>query len=153
MKLIALILAFSSITSWGTGTRWTTVNLPTHVLYVDEGPSGGITKVPCITSASATFERTISLMNAPYVPHHVTWNVPGDVNLITLYGLSVSGVYDLKGDPKAPQLIITIDLTKSVHPKGYSFSVDEVVEKVKACIELNFKPKTIKVRPKENKSE
>ena len=154
MKLITLILVLSSLTAWGTGTRWISVHLPTHVLHVDEGPPGGITKVPCVTSASASFERGIGLMNSPYVPHHSVWNVPADTNLITLYGLNISGAYDLKSDPQEPKLIITIDCTKSVHPKGYPFSIDQVVEKVKACVKLNFNPETIKVlRTKEKDGE
>ena len=151
MKLIALILALSSIELWGTGTRWITVYLPTHVLHVDEGSPGGMTKVPCVTSASATFERGIGLMNSPYVPHHSDWNIPADTNLITLYGLTVSGAYDMKNDPRNPRLVITIDCANSVRPKEYPFSIDEVVEKMKACVKLNFNPETIKVRPKRKK--
>lgn len=131
--------------SWGSGTRWTTVFLPTHVLYVDEGPSGGMTEVPCVSSARPGYEEQIGLLNTPYMPHHGTWNIPADANLITLYGLTVSGSYDVKNDPKNPKLIITIDCSKAVRPKHYPFSVDEVVEKVKACVKLNVKPSTIKV--------
>ncbi|MGJ8696206.1 MAG: hypothetical protein ACSHYF_07800 [Verrucomicrobiaceae bacterium] len=153
MKLISLIFTLSSVVSWGSGTGWITVHLPTHVLFVDEGPPGGVTEVPCVTSASSSFERVIGLMNSPYVPHHTVWNVPADTNLITLYGLIVSGAYDMKSDPKNPKLVITIDCANSVRPKGYPFSIDEVVEKVKACVTLNFNPETIKVRPKRNKEE
>ena len=148
MKLITFIFALSCLASFGTGTRWITVHLPTHVMFVDEGPPGGITEVPCVSSSTTSFEREIGLMNLPYVPHHGVWNVPADTNLITLYGLTVSGAYDLKTDPKNPKLIITIDCAKSDRPKGYPFTVDEVVEKVKACVKLNFDTTTIKVRPK-----
>ena len=137
MKLVALILTLTTAVSMATGTRWIAVQLPTHVLYVDEGPPGGITEVPCVTSASATFERTLSLMNSPYTPHHLTWNHPSDVNLISLYGLKISGKYDTETNPDNPKLHIVIDLTKSAKPEGYPFSVAEVVEKVSVCeIEL-----------------
>ena len=153
MKLIALLLAFSSVVSWGSGTRWITVHLPTHVLYIDEGAPGGITEVPCVTSSSSTFERTIALMNAPYVPHHTNWNVRADTNLITLYRITILGVLDLESDPKDPKLIITIDCSNSVVPDGYNFSLDEVVEKVRQCVTLNLNPEEIKVIPKEEKKE
>ena len=151
MKLVALVLALSTIISWGSGTRWTKVHLPTHVLYVDEGPSGGMTEVPCVSSSTATFERQNGLLNSPYVPHHSNWNVPADTNLITLYRFSVSGAYDVKSDPKNPKLIITIDLTNALRPEGYPFTVDEVAEKVKECVKLNFNEATIIVRPKSEK--
>jgi len=151
MKLIALMFALSSVVSLGTGTRWTTVHLPIHVLYVDEGPSGGMTEVPCVTSHIDVFERRIGLMNSVYVPHYARWNIPTDANLITLYGLTVSMTFDMKSDPKNPKRTIVIDCENSVRPKGYPFSVDEVVEKVKAGVKLNLNPETIKVRLKKEK--
>ena len=151
MKLTALLFAFTTVVSMATGTRWVEVVFPTHVLFVDEGDSGGMTKVPCVTSSSSTFERQIGLLNSPYIPHHGNWNIPSDANLITLYGLSVSGAYDPKSDPKNPKLVITIDLTKAFRPDGYPFTVEEVVDKVKECVELNFDGATIEFRPKKEK--
>ena len=153
MKLFALMLALSSVVSFGSGTRWITVDLPTHVLHVDEGDSGGVTKLPCVTSSSTSFERQIGLMNSPYIPHHTNWNIPADVNLISLYGIKVSGVFDLKNDPKSPKLIIVIDCAKSVRPEGYPYTVDEVVEKVKRCVKLNFHSEGIQVLLKKDKGE
>jgi hypothetical protein len=152
MKLIALILALSGSVSWGTDTKWTTLHYPTHVLFVDEGPSVGMTVVPYVTSSSSsTCDGRIRLLNSPYVPLHDNWNAPADANLITLYGFNLSGVYDVKSDPKNPKLIITIDLTKALRPEGYPFTVDEVAEKVKECVKLNFNEATIVVRPKSEK--
>ena len=152
MKLVALLLVLSSLASLGTGTRWITVSLPTYVLYVDEGPSGGVTKVPCVTSSSSSFERVIALMNLPYTPHHGSWNNPADTNLVTLYGITISGSHDVESDPAKPKLNIIIDCAKSSRPKGYPFSIDEVLEKVKVCVRLNFDPDTIRVRPNRKKT-
>jgi hypothetical protein len=151
MTLIALVFALSTIVSWGSGTRWIKVHLPTHVLYVDEGSSGGMTEVPCVDSSTASFERTIGLLNSPYIPHHCNWNVPADTNLITIYRFSVSGAYDVKSNPKNPKLIITIDLTKALRPEGYPFTVNEVADKVEECVKLNFNEATIVVRPESEK--
>ena len=104
--------------------------------------------MPCVTSSTASYERVIGLMNSPYIPHHANWNVPADANLITLYGLTVSGKYDEKGDPKNPKLIITIHCAKSTSPKGYPFTLDEVLEKVKASVKLNLNTEEIVVLPK-----
>ncbi|MCP5543199.1 MAG: hypothetical protein H7A49_04760 [Akkermansiaceae bacterium] len=153
MKPIALILAFTTVVSWATGTRWVTVYLPTHVLFVDEGSAGGMTNVPCVDSSSATFERTISLLNSPYVPHHSRWNIPSDTNLITLYGLSVSGAYDPRSDPKNPKLVITIDLAKASRPADYPFTINEVLEQVKECVKLNFDGAAIEVLLRKEKEE
>ena len=150
MKLLALLLAFSSITLWGSGTRWATVHLPVHVLFIDEGPPGGITEVPIVTSETATFERVINVMNAPYVPHHTNWNVPSDTNLITLYGITITGAVDKESDPKDRKIIVTIDCSNSVIPNGYGLTLDQVVEKVRECVTLNLNPEETIVIPKKD---
>lgn len=102
--------------------------------------------MPCVTSTNV--DKAVGLMNSSYVPHHSNWNIPADSNLITLYGLTISVRCDMKSDPKKPKRIVIIDCEKSVVPKGYPFSMDEVVEKVKACVKLNFGTEEIKVLSK-----
>lgn len=143
MKFIVLFLILSSLISSGTGTRWITVYLPVHVLDVDEGEPGGVIGVHCVTSASASFERTLAIMNTPYIPHHTTWNDPADANLISLYGIQISGA----PDPDSEKLIITIDCTQAAQPKRYPLSVDKVAEKVKECVKKNLHAQEVIVLP------
>lgn len=142
MKYFTLILLISTITSWGSGTRWINVSLPTHVLFVDEGDSGGVTEVPCVTSSSSSFERIVSVMNLPYIPHHGNWNQPKDTNLVTLYKISISG--RIHGESEKRMLEITIDCRKAVRPEGYPFTIDEVIGQVKKCVKSNLNPYSIK---------
>ena len=136
----------SSIVAYSGQTRREGVYLPTYVLYIEEGEAFEMTYVPIVTSStSAPFAVGIGMMNTPYTPHHGAWNVPGDTNLITLYGITVSSTYDPTKDWKKQKPVIIIDCKNANKPDGYTLTIEEVVVKVTECSELNFKGKEVKV--------
>jgi len=95
-----------------------------------------ITSVPFVTF-HADPEWRFSAISKPFVPPtDGTWR-PHDVNLASLYGISVSGSYKENGT----DMLVTIDASKAVIPDGYPFSVEQVIDAVITCVKLMYPPR------------
>lgn len=78
-------------------------------------------------------EGIFAAIALPYVPPAGVWNDPHDVNLASLYGIGV-GATEKYTDPRA--LEVTIDATKARVPKGYPFTIEQVVDAVTTCVKM-----------------
>lgn len=93
-----------------------------------------IIDVPFV-SAYAAPEWVFNAISEPFIPPtDGSWRDPSDVNLATLYGIVVSGTYK----KNSKDVVAIIDLTKAKVPAGYPFTLEQVTEQVKKCVELVY---------------
>ncbi|MFM7182065.1 MAG: hypothetical protein ACKO2G_11455 [Verrucomicrobiales bacterium] len=79
-------------------------------------------------------------MSRPYTPPALEANhQPGDVNLLSLYGITISAdlVVDEAKRSSGPDVVVTIDASKAACPDGCPFSIEEVLKAARDCIPLN----------------
>lgn len=128
MKQIIALLALLVIPAAASTLGLRTVKMPTHIVFNQESEDIKIVDVPFVSAGSFP-EWAYSAMNKPFIPlADSSWNKPKDINLTSLYGISVSGSnYDA-----------VVDLTKAKVPEGYSFAIDEVADAVVKCLNLMF---------------
>ena len=135
-----LLLAFGAANLPATQKRLEAISLPVYYHGSDTDPTIQTVSVPYATYSSAP-EWKGAAMSKPYVPPALEANhQPGDVNLLSLYGIKVSAdlVVDEAKRTAGPDVIVTIDASKTARPDGYPFCIEEVVESARACVPLNF---------------
>ena len=83
-------------------------------------------------------EWRFSAISRPFVPAtDGSWREPHDVNLASLYGITVSGTYK----KNSRDIEVVIDASKAVVPPGYPFTIEQVVDAVTTCVKLMYPAK------------
>ena len=110
------------------------VKQPLYLHGSDEDPGIRITDVP-IVSHYADPEWRFPAICQPFIPAvDGSWKTPHDVNLASLYRVSVEGAF--KKDSR--DFIVTIDGSKAEIPKGYPFTIAQVIDSVETCVKLMY---------------
>ena len=125
------MMTFSASAS---GIQLSSVKQVTWLQDSDEDRGMWIRDVPFVT-AGASPEWFFSAISTPFIPvSDGSWRKSHDINLASIYGIVVSGTY--KKNNKDVEAVI--DLTKAKVPKGYPYTLEQVTEQVKKCVELMY---------------
>lgn len=136
--LIFLILGVVSLPA--TQKRLEFIYLPLYYHGSDTNETIVMMTVPYAIYSSYPEGRG-AVMSKPYIPPALEANhQPGDVNLISLYDITISAdlVVDRERRRSGPDMIVTIDASKAIRPAGHPFSIEQVIEAARACVEKNF---------------
>lgn len=134
MKAVFFVLLLS-IAPFASGSllRLDSVSLPLYLHGSESDPRITIESVP-FTTFHADPEWRFSAIAKPFVPQtDGSWR-PHDVNLTSLYGLTVGGKYKDNGK----DILVTIDASNAAPPEGYPFTVDQVIDAVVTCVKLMY---------------
>ncbi len=149
---LALLLSLASFAS-ASELRLDSISLPLYLHGSESDPRISIVAVPFV-SFFAEPEWRFPALGKPFVPPtDGTWK-PHDVNLVSLYGIVVSGDYKKDG----MDLVVTIDASKAAVPEGYPFTVEQVIDAAATCVKLAYPPRPadegalqiVITRPKKN---
>ena len=151
-KFLLLWLIVGAANLPATQKRLDSILLPVYYHGSDTDPMIATLSVPYAVYSSEP-EWIGAAMSKPYIPPALEENhKPGDVNLLSLYGIRVSSdlVVDEVKRTSGPDVIVTIDASQAAQPDGYPFSIEEVIESARACAEKNVpnakgRTKSIKV--------
>lgn len=131
-SLLAMFLLILPV--YGSELSLRSVKQPLYLHGGDENPGIKITDVPFVTHY-ADPEWRFSAIATPFVPAKDSgWKSPHDVNLTSIYGISVGGTY--KKDSR--DFAVIIDASKAVVPEGYPFTIGEVIDSVETCVKLMY---------------
>ena len=136
MKAIITLLLIMTCPVFASGLQLSSVK---QVLYLYGAETDCVMKIVDVPFASGYSdpEWFFAAISEPFVPPtDGSWKEPSDVNLASLYGISVRGTYTNKKDSNDVE--VTIDLTKAKVPEGYPFTLEQVTEQVKKCAELMY---------------
>jgi hypothetical protein len=137
MKLALSFLAMLATSLCASHLGLTSVKQPVYLIGTDSDSVIRIVDVPYVTRW-ADPEWRFTAICRPFVPAtDGSWTGPHDVNLASLYGITVAGTY--KKD--SPDVEVVIDASKAVVPPRYPFSLDQVVDAVTTCVKLMYPPK------------
>ena len=137
MKLASLLVVLGLMhTALASEWRLTSVSQPLYLHGSDTDPVITITAVPYATF-SADPEWRFYAISVPFIPPTDRAEPVHDVNLASLYRLSVSGTYREDGK----NVLVTIDATKAVQPEDYPFTVEQVIDAVTTCVKMMFPPR------------
>lgn len=129
MKLIVLILlSFANLAS-ATQLRIETVTQPLYLHGSDSEPRISFQNVPYVTFASDP-EWRFPAISTPFIPPGDKTVPREDVNLASLYKITVEGTYK-DGDK---DLLVKVDASKAIRPEGYPFTVEQVIDAVTTCV-------------------
>lgn len=110
------------------------VKQPLYLQGGDEDSSIRITDVP-IVSNFADPEWRFSAISMPFVPaNDGGWKTPSDANLVSLYGVKISGTY-AKGNR---DMAVVIDAAAAKIPEGYPFTIGQVIDAAETCVKLMY---------------
>jgi hypothetical protein len=133
--LLALLICFVPLAS-GTALRLVTVTQPQYLHGSESDTVITFQPVPFVTFFSDP-EWRFGAIARPCIPQtDGTWK-PHDVNLTSLYKISVSGGYKENNR----DILVKIDASKAVVPEGYPFSIEEVIDAVTTCVKMMYPPK------------
>jgi hypothetical protein len=108
------------------------VKQPIYLLGTEYDSTIQITSVPFATSG-ADPEWKFNAICQPFVPPtDGSWKEPHDVNLTSLYGISVAGTYKEGGR----DIEVIVDASKAKIPPNYPFTLDQVLDAVVTCVKL-----------------
>lgn len=131
--LIAIFLAIPSF-ALASGLTLSSVKQVTWLPNDDEDPGMLIRTVPFVT-AYASPEWYFSAISAPFIPSSdSSWKKPHDINLVSVYGIVVSGTYK----KESKDIKVTIDVSNAKVPEGYPYTIEQVADKAKECVNLMY---------------
>jgi hypothetical protein len=139
-NLPLLFLILSAVSLFATQRRLDSVTIPVYYHGSDTDAKIENLSVPYAVYSSEP-EWKGAALGRPYVPPALEANhQPGDVNLLSLYGIKISAdlVVDEAKRTSGPDVIVTLDASKAARPDGYPFSIAEVIEAARQCIPLNI---------------
>lgn len=117
-----------------------TVKQPLFLVETGRDSIIHILDVPFVTRY-ADPEWRFSAICQPFTPAtEGSWRDPDDVNLVSLYGIKVSGTYK----EGSADLRVVVDASKAKVPEHYPFTLDQVIDSTVTCVKLMYPP-----RPKE----
>lgn len=118
------------------------VKQPLYLHGGDESPGIKITDVPFV-SHYADPEWRFSAIAIPFTPAKDSgWKNPHDINLTSLYRISVAGTY--KKD--SLDFAVTINASKAIIPDGYPFTIAQVIDSVETCVKLMYPTTSVQLR-------
>ena len=110
------------------------VKQPLHLHGGDEDGGIRITDVPIVSFYSDP-EWRFSAISTPFVPAtDGGWKTPGDVNLVSLYGVKVTGTYAKNNR----DIEVVIDASAAKIPEGYPFTIAQVTDAAATCVKLMY---------------
>ena len=128
-----LSLAFAVLPLHASQLSLRSVKQPLY-MHSDEDPVIRISDVP-IVSFYADPEWRFSAISKPFVPATDGGvKTPGDVNLISLYGVKITGTY-AKGNQ---DMEVVIDASAARIPEGYPFTIAQVTDAAATCVKLMY---------------
>lgn len=139
-NLPLLFLLLGAVSLFATQKRLDSVTIPVYYHGSDTDPKIQNLTVPYAVYSSEPEWRGAA-MSRPYIPPALEPNhQPGDVNLLSLYGVKVSAdlVLDEAKRTSGPDVTVTIDASKAARPAGYPFSIEEVIEAARACVTVSI---------------
>lgn len=139
-KLLLPFLVLGAVSLPATQKRLEAISLPVYYHGSDTDPKIETISVPYAVYSSEP-EWKGAAMGRAYVPPALEANhQPGDVNVLSLYGITVSSDYlvDEAKRTSGPDVIVTIDASKAAQPEDYPFSIEEVIESARTCVRLNI---------------
>jgi len=155
MKLALALLATMVTSVSASLLGLTSVKQPLYLIGTDSDPVIRIADVPFVTRWSDPEWRFTAICR-PFVPAtDGSWKEPQDVNLASLYGITVVGT----SRKDSVDIEVVIDASRAAVPPRCPFTIEQVVDAVTTCVKLMYpaKPKEegkleIKViSPKEQK--
>jgi hypothetical protein len=139
-KFLFVFLVLGAVSLPATQKRLASISLPVYYHGSDTDPKIENVPVPYAVYSSEP-EWIGAALSKPYIPPAIEANhQPGDVNLLSLYGIKVSVdlVVEKAKRTSGPDVIVTIDASKAARPDGYPFSPEEVIKAARDCIPLNI---------------
>src|SRR3954467_15897773 len=133
--LLSFFILCVAHTTFASVFRMTAVTQPLYLHGSDEDPRISFESVPYVTHGSDP-EWRFSAIGAPFVPPGA-WEQRHDVNLASLYHISLDGTYKKNGK----DILVTIDASKAAQPEGYPFTVEQVIDAVVTCAKLMYPPR------------
>ncbi len=91
-----------------------------------------IRDIPYVTASDTNEARFAAICSSFIPPSGSTWKQPHDINIASLYGISVS--LDEQRGPKGVTAKIVIDARHACRPEGYPFTIDQVIDSVTTCV-------------------
>lgn len=93
-----------------------------------------IMDVPFV-AGGASPEWWVHALRSPFIPpSDKYWKAKGDLNMTSLYGVEVG----CKVTGPTSDFEVTIDASKAMVPKGYAFTIEQVVEATATCVRLMY---------------
>ncbi len=129
--LLALFLFITPVFGTQLGMRF--VYIP---IYIEDNARDVVNphKISFVSHRAAE-ETELLWMGRPHIPHHDSgWMKPADINLISLYTISI----DTERVANSKNRLFVIDISKAVKPDGIPFTLQQVVELVKESVRLTF---------------
>lgn len=133
--IIALLLSLAPLARCSE-LRLDTVSLPLYLHGSDEDPTISIRQVPFATFG-ADPEWRFPAISTPFMPPTGNAVKTSDVNVTSLYGITVDGNYQENGK----DMVVTINASKAVQPEGYPFTLEQVIDAVSTCVKLMYPPR------------
>lgn len=134
MKYALIGLLALTLPAAATLMRIGSVKQPTYFHDSDEDAVIRIVDVPFVTSKSDP-EWRFSAICKPFIPAtDGSWRQPRDVNLASLYGITVLGGQM----PSSSDVEVVVDASKAKVPEGYPFTIAQVTDAVVTCLKLMY---------------
>jgi hypothetical protein len=131
----ALLLSLASI-ACASELRIEVVTQPLYLHGSEAVPQITFQPVPLVTFHSDP-EWRFAGISTPFVPPtDGSWK-PQDINLTSLYRITVNGTYKENGR----DVLVTIDASKAKQPEDYPFTVEQVIDAVVTCVKTMFPPR------------
>ena len=130
--IILLLLGWTHL-AFATQLRIETVMQPLYLHGSDSNPRIEFQKVPYVTFASDP-EWRFPAISTPFIPPGDKTVPREDVNLASLYKITVEGTYK-DGDK---DLLVKVDASKAVRPEGFPFTVEQVIDAVTTCVKTMY---------------
>ena len=137
MKLSLLLLTTLATSVSASHLGLTSVKQPVYLIGTESDSVIRIVDVPFATMG-ADPEWRFTAICRPFVPAtDGSWREPHDVNLASLYGITVVGTY--KKDSRDVEVVI--DASKAAVPPRYPFTIEQVIDAVTTCVKLMYPAK------------
>jgi len=134
MKMTLVIALLLSLPLHSSQLSLRSVKMPLYLHGGDESPGLRITDVPFV-SYFADPEWRFSAISKAFVPaSDGGWKTPGDVNLVSLYGVKVTGTY--AGNNRDMEVVI--DASAAKVPEGYPFTIVQITDAAATCAKLMY---------------
>ncbi len=137
MKAVLIAFLIMVCPVFASELRLATVKQPVYLAETGFDPSISIVDVPFVTRNSDPGWRFNAICE-PLIPAtDGSWRKPADVNLTSIYGITVAGTYTTPGKS---DIEVVIDCSAAKRPEGYPFTLEQVLDTVVTCVRLMYPP-------------
>lgn len=137
-RLLTVLLVCITSVAAASELRIAKVTLPLYLHGSETDVEISFETVP-IATTYPTPEWRYSAISTAYVPPSGGYWKPTDINLTSVYGISVEGTEANEGKT----IVVTIDASKAVKPEGYPFTIEQVIDAVTTCVKLMTPPRPV----------